>query len=420
MPYQQQKLSIGLFGFGVVGSGLYEVLKKTPSLSATIKKVCIKHPEKKRSAPKELFTTDANELLLDQEINLIVELIDDSTAAFEIVSFALQNNKAVVSANKKMIAEHFKTLLELQDKYKQPFLYESACCASIPIIRNLEEYYDNDLLQRVTGIVNGSTNYILTKMTQSNLSFTAALQLAQEQGFAESNPTLDVNGFDALNKLCILLVHAYGIVAKPAEIIFNGLQNLQSRDFKFANEKNYIIKLIANAQKLEDRTVASYALPQFVRRDEVLASVNFENNGLIIESSLSDKQFFIGKGAGSYPTASAVLSDISALRYQYKYEYRKLNQDINNSTKLSTDFYLKVYCGCNKLQQIPHHIFKEVEEWSSTPSGSFVIGWIHISKLNNDWWKTEAISLILLPDPVQKFDEEKYILENELDSQYIV
>ena len=140
-----KQLNIGLFGFGVVGEGLYKVLQQTPSLKATIKKVCIKNASKKRNAPDSLFTTEKNELLFDDAINVIVEVIDDANAAFEIVTTALNNGKAVVSASKKMIAEHLPELLQTQLDTGLPFLYESAACASIPVIRNLEEYYDNDL-----------------------------------------------------------------------------------------------------------------------------------------------------------------------------------------------------------------------------------------------------------------------------------
>ena len=210
-----KQLTIGLFGFGVVGEGLYKVLQQTPSLKANLKKVCIKNPGKKRNAPASLFTTDKDELLNDPEINVIVEVIDDADAAYHIVSTALNNKKDVVSASKKMIAEHLSALLELQEKTGQSLLYESAACASIPVIRNLEEYYDNDLLHSIKAIVNGSTNFILTKMFEEGLDFKQALILAQQLGFAESNPKLDVEGIDAVNKLTILLAHAYGVISKP-------------------------------------------------------------------------------------------------------------------------------------------------------------------------------------------------------------
>ena len=212
---QDKVLQIGLFGFGVVGEGIYKVLLQTPSLSAAIKKVCIKHADKKRDADASLFTTRYEEILNDPEIDLVVELIDDAKEAYKIVSTALKNKKSVVSANKKMIAEHLPELISLQNENGVSFLYEAAVCGSIPIIRNLEEYYDNDLLQSICGIVNGSTNYILTKIIEEGLSYQEALQKAQQLGFAESDPSLDVEGLDATNKLTILLAHDYGIITRP-------------------------------------------------------------------------------------------------------------------------------------------------------------------------------------------------------------
>src|ERR1700761_1937175 len=217
-----KQLTIGLFGFGVVGEGLYKVLQQTPSLKASIKKVCIKNPGKKRDAPDDLFTTERDVILNDPSINVIVEVINESTPAFEIVSTALKNGKSVVSASKKMIAEHLPELLQLQKETGESFLYESAACASIPVIRNLEEYYDNDLLHSIKAIVNGSTNFILTKMFEEKLDFKQALILAQQLGFAESNPKLDVEGFDAVNKWALLLLHAYGIIEDPSHIVFTG------------------------------------------------------------------------------------------------------------------------------------------------------------------------------------------------------
>src|SRR4249919_2716244 len=225
-----KKLTIGLFGFGVVGEGLYRILQQTPSLQANIVKVCIKHPGKKRNAPEELFTTDRNLLLNDPEINVIVEVINETEPAFQIVSTALKNGKDVVSASKKMLAEHLSELLRLQKETDHSVLYEAAACASIPVIRNLEEYYDNDLLHSIRAIVNGSTNFILTKMFEDKLDFQQALLLAQQLGFAESDPSLDVEGFDAVNKWTFLLTHAYGIVEYPENIVFNGIQNIQLSD----------------------------------------------------------------------------------------------------------------------------------------------------------------------------------------------
>lgn len=394
-----KKLVIGLFGFGVVGEGLYKVLQQTPSLNGQIKKVCIKHPGKKRDAPQSLFTTSKEELLEDAEINIIVEVIDDADAAFDIVKTALLNGKAVVSASKKMIAEHLPEILALQQQTGLPFLYESAACASIPVIRNLEEYYDNDLLHSIKAIVNGSTNFILTKIFEDKLEFNTALKLAQDLGFAESNPKLDIEGFDAVNKWTFLLTHAYGIVAPTEEVLFNGIQNIQLSDAQVAKEKGHEIKLIAQAKKLTDGKVAAFVLPQFIELADPLAFVKNEYNGVVIESGFADKQFFYGKGAGSFPTASAVLSDISALRYDYKYEYKKLYH--HEPSALAQDFYLRVFISIDDWRQLPKQELEWIDEWHSGQQRSYLTGVIHYSKLKeSDWWKKSGISLILTPDAI--------------------
>jgi homoserine dehydrogenase len=394
-----KQLTIGLFGFGVVGEGLYKVLQQTPSLKASIKKVCIKNAAKKRNAPEALFTSDKNELLQDPTINVIVEVIDDSVAAFEIVSTALKNGKSVVSASKKMIADNLPALLALQKETDLPFLYEAAACASIPVIRNLEEYYDNDLLHSIKAIVNGSTNFILTKMFEEKLDFSEALLLAQQLGFAESNPKLDVEGYDALNKWTILLNHAYGIVSSPTEILFTGIQNVQGSDAVVAKEKGFDIKLIGQAKKLKNGKVAAFVLPQFVPLSEPLSFVKNEYNGVVIESGFADKQFFYGKGAGSFPTASAVLSDIAALRYNYKYEYKKLYH--HQPHELSNDYYLKVYVSFDDWKYIPREDFEWIEEWHAQAERKYLIGVLHCNKLiNNSWWKQNNTSLVLTPDAI--------------------
>ncbi|MGZ5133624.1 MAG: homoserine dehydrogenase [Flavitalea sp.] len=414
-----KQLVIGLFGFGVVGEGLYKVLQQTPSLKAQLKKVCIKNPGKKRNAPDSLFTTDKNVLLNDPEINVIVEVIDDADAAYQIVSNALLNGKDVVSASKKMIAEHLPALLDLQQHTGHSLLYESAACASIPVIRNLEEYYDNDLLHSIKAIVNGSTNFILTKMFEEGLDFKQALILAQQLGFAESNPKLDVEGFDAVNKWTFLLTHAYGIVESPENILFNGIQNIQAGDARVAKEKNHQIKLVAQAKKLQNGKVAAFVLPQFIKQDDHLAFVKNEYNGVVIESGFADKQFFYGKGAGSFPTASAVLSDISALRYQYKYEYKKLYH--HTPHVLTQDVFLRAYVSFDDLQLIPRDRFEWLEEWHAQEERKYLVGVISLSELKeNTWWKENNTSLILTPDPVIEDIELRKLKKKSLELAGII
>lgn len=395
----EKQLVIGMFGFGVVGEGLYKVLKQTPSLKASIKKVCIKNVNKKRNAPAELFTSEKNDLLSDPEINVIVEVINDSVAGYEIVTTALKNGKDVVSASKKMLSEHLPELIALQNQTGHSLLYEASACASIPVIRNLEEYYDNDLLFSIKAIVNGSTNFILTKMFEEQLSFKEALLLAQQLGFAESDPTLDIEGYDAANKWVLLLAHSYGIDTDIKEMLFNGITQIHELDADVAKQRNQSIKLVAQAKKLQNGKVASFLLPQFIDQGDHLFFVKNEYNGVVIESGFADKQFFYGKGAGSFPTASAVLSDIAALRYGYRYEYKKRNQSIR--PELSTEFHLRVYVSFEDLALIPKREFASIEEWHSGNERSYIIGTIPYASLKADnWWRSNNTSLILMPNPI--------------------
>jgi len=389
---------IGLFGFGTVGESLYHVLQDTPSLRAEIVRIAIRHPEKKRSAPAALFTTSADDILNDESTNVIIELIDDADAAFQIVSAALRKGKSVVSANKTMIARHLPELLRLQRESGASFLYEAAACASIPVIRNLEEYYDNDLLQGIQGIVNGSTNYILSRVATARLSFEEALFEAQIAGFAESDPTLDLDGTDAANKLCILLTHAYGLPVAPQALTYTGIQALHEQDAIVAREKGWSIKLVASARKLSSGKVAAFVLPQFIAPAHLLHAVRDEYNGIVIESGFAEQQFFYGKGAGGMATASAVVSDLSALRYGYRYEYKKLAHP--QPPALSQDFFLRVYVSFDGLFQVPHEHFDCIEEWTSNDKRCAVVGIVHFSKLaEGDWWKRPGTSLILYPEP---------------------
>jgi homoserine dehydrogenase len=335
-----KKLKIGLFGFGVVGQGLYEVLHKTKGINAEVVRICVKHRHKTRPIDLRYFTYDKGDILNDDSLDVVVELIDNADEAFEIVSDALKKGKAVVSANKKMIAEHLEELYHLQNEFKAPFLYEASVCGSIPIIRNLEEYYDNDLLDSLEGICNGTTNYILTKTSDDGLSYEVALKQAQVLGFAESDPTLDVKAFDPKYKLLILLNHIFGLFVKPEHIFNFGIQNLSVADSTYAREKGFKIKLVAHTYRTTDKVVA-YVIPKFISPTDLFYDVRNEFNAVQLGAAFSDKQFFLGKGAGSYPTGSAVLSDIAALSYNYRYEYKKTKQ--NGALPFCNDHDLKLY-----------------------------------------------------------------------------
>lgn len=379
------KLTIGLFGFGVVGQGLYDIISGR-DLNLEIRKIVIRDPSKDRTLPASLFTTDAEQVLADPEINTVVELINDAEAAWYIVKRALISGKNVVSANKRMIANHLEELVALQKKYGTSLLYEGSVCGSIPIIRNLEEYYDNELLHSIRGIFNGSSNYILSKIFNEDLDYPSALAQAQILGFAETDPLLDVGGFDAKFKLAIAVAHAYGQFVHPNDILNLGIQHLSARDVQYAREKNYRIKLVPIAYKSGNKLVA-YVLPKFIRPEDFLYNVNNEYNGVVVKAAFADQQFFFGKGAGGHPTGAAVLSDITALRYGYRYEYKKhLNQE---PLSLADDQKLQVYLRYTDEALIGELGFDDIEEKFSTHDFNYITGSISLERLKAN---TEALN----------------------------
>ncbi|MBC8986591.1 homoserine dehydrogenase [Pedobacter sp. N36a] len=373
-----KKLKIGLFGFGVVGQGLHDIIRGQ-DLNLEIIKIAIKNPEKKRSLDAHLFTTDHDEILNNEEINTIVELIDDADAAYHITKRALISGKNVVSANKKMIANHLAELVELQEKHGVSLLYEGAVCGSIPIIRNLEEYYNNELLHGISGIFNGSSNYILSKIFNENMEYGVALKQAQDLGFAETDPIMDVGGYDPKFKLAIATAHAYGLFIDPSDILNIGIQNLNDDDIRYAKEKNFKIKLVPTARKISSKQVVTYVLPKFVKSDDFLFNVENEYNGVTVQAAFADKQFFFGKGAGGHPTGAAVLSDIAALRYDYRYEYKKYHQQngLIHTDHVNIEVYLR-YSNEDTLAQLQ---VENIVERFSRQDYKYVIGSISLKTL---------------------------------------
>jgi homoserine dehydrogenase len=375
----REKLKIGLFGYGCVGQGLHDVLNSSKGFKADIVKICVKDHRKKRRLPMTNFTFDKDEILNDPSINLVVELIDDPVAAFDIVKTAMKNGKNVVTANKLMVARHFRELVDMQVKYRVSLLYEASAGASIPIIRNLEEYFDNELLYSLRGILNGTTNYILTKMHNQGMPYSQALSEAQEKGFAESNPSLDVEGLDAKYKLCIITGHAYGLFLVPEEVFHYGIKSISKFDIQYAKEKGFKIKLVPYVGKTNDNTITSFVLPRFISADKYLYNVDNEYNGVITESAFADKQFFCGKGAGGHATGSAVLSDISANSYGYRYEYKKYQQGtVSNYTR---NFRLEIYLRYKHEKDKELFGFEEVSEYFSSKLNKYVIGIVNLERL---------------------------------------
>ena len=373
------KIKIGLFGFGVVGHGSYEVVLKSKNANAEIVKICVRSLDKPRSIDRSHFTDSPAEILDNPEIDLIVEVIDDAKASYDIVKSALLKGIPVVSGNKTMLAHHLPEMIEIQKKHNVALLYDASSCGSIPVIRNLEEYYDNDLLLEVKGILNGSSNYILSRVFDHKDSYANALAQAQALGFAESDPSFDIGGYDSLFKLVIITVHALGTYVAPERIFTYGISTIHDADIQYAREKNVKIKLVAQVVKVSDEHFTMFVMPEFVTPAKYIYSVDDEYNGVVIRGECYDRQFMFGKGAGSLPTASSILSDIMARLHGYRYEYKKLSYI--QKPDYTTDITLKIYVRYTDTDIHGILNFTKIHEQYTSEKSNYVIGDILLSEL---------------------------------------
>ncbi len=317
------KLKIGLFGFGVVGQGFYQLAKLRAADTIDIIQVAVKNPAKARSISISEFTFNYKELLNNPSLQLVVEAIDDELAAYDIVKSALSRGISVVSANKKLLANHLREFIEISNASGAKLLYEAAAAAAIPIIGLLDGYFNEEPIKRIEGIVNGTTNYILTKMQKERIKFIDALKEAQSLGFAESNPSSDVDGFDASYKITLLTAQAFGSIIEPNEVLRYGIRFISEDDIFEAIQNNRVIKLIATAIHSEDGLIVT-VLPTLLNKSYNLASMSAEFNAINLEAEDSGKHFFVGKGAGALPTGASILKDVLQISNK-KYLYGKLS-----------------------------------------------------------------------------------------------
>lgn len=374
-------INIGLFGLGTVGSGFYKVINMAHNAHARIAGICVRNLNKQRDITLEpgILTNNPNDILCNPEINLIVEVIDDAEQAFSIVKRALEKGIPVVSGNKAMIATHLPQLIELQRKYNTALLYDASSCGSIPVIRNLEEYYDNDLLLEVKGILNGSSNYILSQVFDHGQNYRHALCKAQELGFAETDPSFDIKGFDSLFKLVIITVHALGVYVEPQRVFTFGIDSIHDTDIEYAREKNVKIKLVAQVFKTCANKFTMFVMPELVRPERYIYSVDDEYNGVVIRGRCYDRQFMFGKGAGALPTASSILSDVMARRHNYKYEYKKMA--FSPRPEYTTDVDLKIYCSFSSTRIDELLPFREITEKYISQNRNYITGYISLQQL---------------------------------------
>jgi len=311
-------IEVGLMGLGVIGSEVSRVLRgKADALAVQLgcdlllKKTLDCDVSKKISAgiPDELFTTNADDLLNDPDISIIIEVIGGDTHAYNYIKEAITKGKHVVTANKELIAKHAPELFALASKHRVEIRFEASVGGGIPIISPLKQDLQANKISSIHAIINGTTNYIVTRMAKENIDFTAALKQAQKLGYAEANPANDIEGIDASYKLAILAMLAFRTEIRPEDVYREGISRLISRDFLYAREFGYAIKLLAIA-KQEGDSVQVRVHPSLLPEDMLLAEVDGVFNAIEVEGDLTGKVIFYGRGAGPRPTSSAIVSDV--------------------------------------------------------------------------------------------------------------
>ncbi|HEY8172684.1 MAG TPA: homoserine dehydrogenase [Dehalococcoidia bacterium] len=317
MGSERTSIGVGLMGLGVVGSGVARILREKADVYARqigypldLRRVLVRDPRKERAFPIDpsILTTDATDLLQDPRIELIIEVMGAEQPAYNYLSEALRAGKFVVTANKEVMAKHGGELLQLAREHNVDLLYEASVGGGIPIIAPLKrDLLANDIVG-VTAIINGTTNYILTSMSKGGGTFADALAAAQDLGYAEPDPTNDVEGIDAAYKLAILATLAFHIDVHPDDVYREGITRLTARDFSYARELGYAIKLLAVGSK-QKNGVELRVHPAFVSLDALLASVDGVLNAVEVEGDLMNRVMFQGPGAGTLPSTSAVVAD---------------------------------------------------------------------------------------------------------------
>jgi len=378
------KHKIGLFGYGHVGQGIHDIVSENDSLNAfSYENIVVKNTNKPRPEATAPISADPADVWNNKDINLIVEAVNTSEDGLDIARKAFESKKGFVTANKKMIAENFLALKKLAEDAGVNYLYEAAVAGSIPVIRTIEDYYEHESIDQICGILNGSSNYILTSILKNKESFDEALQKAKDLGFAEIDPTLDISGGDALNKLVILTVHAFGVITHPNDIFTYGIETLSPESIELAKLKGAVVKQIALAKRTSQGLILSVT-PALVKNDSPLYTVEYEFNAIEIHSKNADVQLLKGRGAGNRPTGNAIASDLKALENGYKYRYNKLKAN----KKLVHNKYveLDVYIGLANTQKLPAGIDNvvKVENIGERVFHRVKITDLQLSKLKND------------------------------------
>ena len=326
-----KKVNIGILGLGTIGSGLYRLIMKNRDLirnksgiDINIKKASDLNHEKKDELDidDEVFTTSSEDVVMDDEIDIVVELIGGTTVARDLVKKAIERKKHIVTANKALLARFKNEIFPMLVENRVELGCEASVGGGIPIIRTLKEALVGDSIYKIVGILNGTTNFILTKMVKEGIDFESALRTAQEMGFAEADPTLDISGGDAKHKITILASLAFNTDVDMDRVYTEGIESIEPKDIRFSMEFGFVLKLLAIAEK-KDSGIMVRVHPALISSSSPLAAVNWEDNAIMVYSEFLGKSMYYGKGAGANPTSSAVVANIVdiALKIKSNYEY---------------------------------------------------------------------------------------------------
>lgn len=369
-------MKIGIIGLGTVGEGVFKVLTNEKEsifeksrADIEVKYACDLNIEREFSFDfdKSVLTNDYKKILNDPEIKIVVELIGGETIAKQIIIEAFQAKKSVVTANKALIAKYGVELFQLAKENGVSFLFEAAVGGGIPIVTPLMESLVANTVTEIRGIMNGTSNYILTKMKEDNLSFDEALKIASEKGYAEADPTYDVDGIDAGHKINILASLAYGGSIKFKDMQLSGIREISTVDIFSANQLNSTIKLIASSKLLSDKSVQISVEPTLIPNSEILAKVDDVYNAIETTGSYTDKTLFYGKGAGMDPTASAVVADIvkivtrNHIESDYFFNSTKAFEIVDSNT-VKDSYYIRVSDDFD-IENSPFELINQIENY---------------------------------------------------------
>ena len=316
---KSEVVRLGVLGHGVVGSAFVKLVARQSDqilarsgVRLEVTKVCVRDKSKKHTLPKgAVLVTDAYELVQSADVDLVVELMGGIEPAFQLISESLGKHKPVVTANKALLAKHGVELFKTADAASTDLLFEAAVCGGIPLIRPLRESLRGEPISRVMGIVNGTTNFILTKMSEVGADYSVALAEAQQLGFAEADPTADVEGHDAAAKIAIIASIAFGTTVRAEDVYVEGISKLTAADITIARKFGYAVKLLGVAELDAATSMVSVRVhPALVPLNNPLAAVRESFNAVLVDGESSGSLMFYGRGAGGEPTASAVLGDV--------------------------------------------------------------------------------------------------------------